>query len=112
MKPVGSMMKPEPSELTWRGRGRPGPRKSLNRSDSGEPGGRLGRPDTLAAGFSVWLVAMLTTVGRSCAERSAKLAGAPRTGTGCGATVVTGLAAGAASADRGRIAARRMLAGL
>src|SRR6201999_2321561 len=71
-----------------------------------------GRPDTLAAGFSVWLVAMLTTVGRSCAERSAKLAGAPRTGTGCGATVVTGFAAGAASADRGRIAARRMLAGL
>src|SRR5258706_13711451 len=42
----------------------------------------LGRPGALAAGFSVWVVAMLTTIGKRRAESSAKEAGAPRSGTG------------------------------
>src|SRR6266852_5961469 len=94
------MMKPEPSEVTWRGRLGPAPRKSLNRSASGEPGGMLGRPGAPGAGFKVWVVAMLTTVGSSRAAISAKDAGAPRTGTigagAAGAGRAGGLAGGAA----------------
>ena len=71
------MMKPEPSEVTWRGALGLGPRKFLNRSSSGEPGGRSGM--RLGGGaFRVWVVAILTTVGSSLAARSAKESGAGR----------------------------------
>src|SRR5665213_2582268 len=42
MKPAGSMMKPAPSDVTCLGRSALGPRKFLNRSSRGEPGGTLG----------------------------------------------------------------------
>src|SRR5215472_18127282 len=81
MYPLGSMMKPEPSDVTWRGALGLGPRRSLNKSSSGEPGGRFGM--ALCGGaLSVCVVAMLTTVGRSCADRSAKDSGAPRAAAG------------------------------
>src|ERR1043166_3497112 len=70
------MMNPEPSELTLRD-AFPCPRKSLNRSASGEPGGRLGTCP-LPEGFRLWVVAILTTMGSSLAERSANESGAPR----------------------------------
>ncbi len=54
-----------------------GPRKFLNRSSSGEPGGRLGMAWGGGA-FRVWVVAILTTVGSSLAARSAKESGAGR----------------------------------
>src|SRR5258708_8060226 len=71
------MMNPDPSEVTWRGALPFGPRRSLNRSSSGEPGGRLGRAPCADA-FSVCVVAIFTTVGKSCADRSAKESGVPR----------------------------------
>src|SRR3954469_11496236 len=75
------MMNPEPSEVTWRGRLELGPRKFLNRSSSGEPGGSCGM--LLGGGaFKVWLVEILTTVGRSLLTRSAKESGAGRAQTG------------------------------
>src|ERR1700723_2199856 len=75
------MMKPEPSEVTCWGALLLGPRKFLNRSCSGEPGGRLGMSWGGGA-FKVWEVAILTTVGNSLADRSAKESGAPRASTG------------------------------
>src|SRR6185295_14036897 len=75
------MMKPEPSEVTWRGRLELGPRKFLNRSSSGEPGGNCGM--VLGGGaFKVWLVEILTTVGNSLLTRSAKESGAGRAQAG------------------------------
>src|ERR1700689_4860648 len=76
MKPLGSITKPEPSEVTCRGALPLGPRKSLNRSSSGEPGGRSGI--CCAGALRVWEVEILTTVGNSLAARSAKESGAPR----------------------------------
>ncbi len=69
-------MKPEPSEVTWRGWPCFGPRKFLNRSSSGEPGGSCGMADCGGA-FRVWLVAMFTTVGSSRPARSAKESAPP-----------------------------------
>src|SRR5580658_5532834 len=75
------MMKPEPSDVTWRGVLDLGPRKFLNRSSSGEPGGRSGM--ALCGGaFRVWLVEILTTVGSSLSARSAKESGAGRAAAG------------------------------
>jgi len=83
MMPLGSMTKPDPSEVTLRG----GPllpcpflsRKSLNSSSNGDPGGNSGiwspSPDCCC---NVWVVAMLTTAGESFSARSAKLTGAER----------------------------------
>ena len=77
------MMKPEPSEVTWRGWLPRGPRKFLNRSSSGEPGGNCGM--ALGGGaFKVWLVEILTTVGSSLITRSAKESGAGRAVAGHG----------------------------
>src|SRR5579872_5917412 len=81
MKPVGSMTKPEPSDVTWRGFSPSGPRKFLNRSSRGEPGGTLGMAARGGA-FKVWEVAILTTVGSSLAARSAKESGAGRAAAG------------------------------
>src|SRR6185295_11637430 len=79
------MMKPEPSEVTWRGRLELGPRKFLNRSSSGEPGGSCGM--LLGGGaFKVWLVEILTTVGNSLVTRSAKESGAGRAIAGMAGT--------------------------
>src|SRR5476649_1116082 len=75
------MMKPEPSEVTWRGVLGLGPRKFLNRSSSGEPGGSCGMAFCGGA-FKVWLVEMLTTVGSSLPARSAKESGAGRAQAG------------------------------
>src|ERR1700722_10610212 len=77
MKPAASMIKPEPSDVTCLGRSALGPRKFLNRSSSGEPGGTLGMAEGGGA-FRVWVVAILTTVGISLAARSAKESGAGR----------------------------------
>src|ERR1700679_571733 len=77
MKPAGSMMKPEPSDVTCLGRPALGPRKFLNKSSSGEPGGTLGKAEGGGA-FKAWVVAILTTVGSSLAARSAKETGAGR----------------------------------
>src|SRR6185437_4380423 len=74
-------MKPEPSEVTWRGVFAFGPMKFLNRSSSGEPGGNLGISCGGGA-FSVCEVAILTTLGSSLADRSAKESGAPRAKAG------------------------------
>src|SRR6478736_1388532 len=71
------MMKPEPSEVTCRGWLGLGPRKFLNRSSSGEPGGSCGMVPCCGA-FRVWLVEMFTTVGSSLPARSAKESGAGR----------------------------------
>src|SRR5476649_1286126 len=78
------MMKPEPSEVTWRGVLDLGPRKFLNRSSSGEPGGSCGMAPCGGA-FRVWLVEMLTTLGSSLAARSAKESGAGRATAGAAA---------------------------
>src|SRR5271156_320121 len=75
------MMKPEPSDVTCWGALLLGPRKFLNRSSSGEPGGRLGMSCGGGA-FRVWEVAIFTTLGSSRAERSAKESGAPRAKAG------------------------------
>ena len=77
-------MKPDPSDVTWRGWLDLGPRKFLNRSSRGEPGGSCGT-DPGGGAFSVWLVEMLTTVGSSLAVRSAKESGAGRASTGAAA---------------------------
>src|SRR3954468_11238895 len=74
------MMKPEPSEVTCRGAFGLGPRKFLNRSSSGEPGGSCGMAFCVGA-FRVWLVEMFTTVGSSLSARSAKESGAGRAET-------------------------------
>src|ERR1051325_6789168 len=71
------MMKPEPSDVTWRGVLDLGPRKFLNRSSSGEPGGSCGMVFCDGA-FKVWLVEILTTEGSSLLARSAKESGAGR----------------------------------
>src|SRR5579871_399343 len=81
MNPWGSMIKPEPSEVTWRGFSPSGPRKFLNRSSSGDPGGTFGSA-ALGGAFSVWEVAILTTVGSSLEARSAKESGAGRAAAG------------------------------
>src|ERR1700761_8957448 len=81
MKPAGSMTKPDPSDVTWRGFSPSGPRKFLNRSSSGEPGGTLGMAARGGA-FKVWEVAILTTLGKSLEARSAKESGAGRAATG------------------------------
>src|SRR5882757_3424362 len=85
MKPEASMMKPDPSEVTWRGVLGLGPRKFLNRSSSGEPGGSCGMAPAGGA-FKVWLVEMLTTVGNSLPARSAKESGAGRAQAGIATT--------------------------
>src|SRR5690348_15196168 len=86
------MMKPEPSEVTWRGALGLGPRKFLNRSSSGEPGGSCGMAFCGGA-FKVWLVEILTTLGNSLLARSAKESGAGRAnralGTKAASTKVT-----------------------
>src|SRR3954467_3139113 len=74
------MMKPEPSEVTCRGAFGLGPRKFLNRSSSGEPGGSCGMAFCVGA-FRVWLVEMFTTVGSSLSVRSAKESGPDRAET-------------------------------
>src|ERR1700761_401009 len=71
------MTKPLPSDVTCWGRLACGPMKFLNRSSSGEPGGKDGMSCGGGA-FSVWEVAILTTLGSSLADRSAKESGAPR----------------------------------
>src|SRR3569833_1561294 len=71
------MMKQLPSEVAWRGWLPRGPRKFLNRSFSGESGGRSGMA-FLDGAFSVWKEEMFTTEGSSLAVRSAKLSGAGR----------------------------------
>src|SRR5882757_1651614 len=81
MKPEASMMKPDPSEVTWRGVLGLGPRKFLNKSSSGEPGGSCGVAFCGGA-FKVWLVEMLTTVGSSLPAKSAKESGAGRAQAG------------------------------
>src|SRR5579871_3886064 len=75
------MMKPEPSEVTCRGAFGLGPRKFLNKSSSGEPGGNCGMALCIGA-FKVWLVEMFTTVGSSLSARSAKESGAGRAKAG------------------------------
>src|SRR3569832_936914 len=75
------MMKPEPSDVTWRGLLGLGPRKFLNRSSSGEPGGNCGMAFCGGA-FKVWLVEILTTVGSSRLASSAKESGAARAQAG------------------------------
>src|SRR6185312_11380174 len=75
------MMKPEPSEVTCRGALGLGPRKFLNRSSRGEPGGNCGMVLRDGA-FKVWLVEMFTTVGNSLPARSAKESGAGRAAAG------------------------------
>src|SRR4051794_32882717 len=75
------MMKPLPSEVTCWGVLLLGPRKFLNRSSSGEPGGSLGMSCGGGA-LRVWEVAILTTLGNNRAERSAKESGAPRARAG------------------------------
>src|SRR3954462_14334843 len=82
------MMKPEPSEVTWRGALGLGPRKFLNRSSSGEPGGNCGMAFCGGA-FKVWLVLILTTVGKSLFARAAKESGAGRAKTAGGAKVIS-----------------------
>src|SRR5471030_551599 len=81
MKPAGSMMKPDPNDVTCWGALLLGPRKFLNKSSSGEPGGRAGMSCGGGA-FRVWEVAILTTLGSSLADRSAKESGAPRAKAG------------------------------
>src|SRR3954454_22430429 len=82
------MMKPEPSEVTWRGLLDLGPRKFLNRSSSGEPGGSCGMAFCGGA-FKVWLVEILTTVGNSRLASSAKESGAARARTAVGTSVAS-----------------------
>src|SRR3954465_13397355 len=74
------MTKPEPNDVTCRGVVALGPRKFLNRSANGEPGGSCGI--CWLGAFKVWEVEMLTTVGSNFAERSAKDSGAPRAHAG------------------------------
>src|SRR4051812_34258745 len=81
------MMKPEPSDVTWRGVLDLGPRKFLNRSSSGEPGGNCGMAFWDGA-FRVWLVEILTTVGSSLLASSAKESGAARAKAGVAAISV------------------------
>src|SRR5580693_892209 len=76
MKPAGSITKPDPSEVTRCGALDLGPRKFLNKSSSGEPGGRSGI--CCGEALRVWEVAIFTTDGSSLAARSAKESGAPR----------------------------------
>src|SRR5215469_16709832 len=94
------MTKPEPSEVTWRGALERGPRKFLNKSSSGEPGGSWGMAPCGGA-FSVWLVEILTTVGKSLSARSAKESGAGLAPAGSGT-------ANAASA-KNRVLAKKAL---
>ena len=54
-----------------------GPKKFLNKSSRGEPGGNCGMAFCGGA-FKVWLVLILTTVGKSLLARSAKESGAGR----------------------------------
>src|SRR4051812_27513742 len=91
------MMNPEPSDVTFFGTFC-GPRKSLNRSCSGEFGGRS---MPTCCDFSVWLVAMFTTVGSSLPARSAKESGAGRAKT-CGAKLPAATATKPASASPAR----------
>src|ERR1051325_7441387 len=74
------MMKPDPNEVVRRGASVRGPRKFLNRSAKGEPGGRSG--NCCAGAFRVWEVAILTTVGSNLSARSAKESGAGRAKAG------------------------------
>src|SRR5690242_21545446 len=71
------MTKPEPNEVTWRGVLDLGPRKFLNKSSNGEPGGSCGMAFCGGA-FKVWLVEILTTVGSNRLASSAKESGAAR----------------------------------
>src|ERR1044071_5513070 len=82
------MMKPEPSEVTRRGELGLGPRKFLNKSSSGEPGGNCGMAFCGGA-FKVWLVLMFTTVGKSLFARSAKESGAGRARIAVGAKLTS-----------------------
>src|SRR5437660_2957192 len=83
------MMKPEPSEVDLRGwasgrppLGTPRSKKSRKNSSKGEPGGNCGTSGPARSrprsDFSVCVVDMLTTEGRSCSASSAKLSGAGR----------------------------------
>src|ERR1051326_2588168 len=74
------MMKPDPNEVVRRGASVRGPRKFLNRSASGEPGGRSG--NCCAGTLRVWEGAILTTVGSNLSARSAKESGAGRAKAG------------------------------
>ena len=62
-----------------------GPEEILEQVVQRRAGRQFGKPGVLVSGLRVWVVAMLTTIGRRRAERSAKEAGAPRTGTISGA---------------------------
>src|ERR1019366_8296290 len=84
------MMKPDPSEVTCLGVA-PGLRKFLNRSSSGEPGGNCGM-SWRGGAFRVWEVAILTTLGSSLADRSAKESGAPRAKAGVASNTSKGTA--------------------
>ena len=78
--PSAEMMKPEPSDCAsrvcgWACPPPSPPLRRLNSSAKGVPAKGLFCTSTR------WRVAILTTAGWSCAVRSAKLAGAPATGT-------------------------------
>src|SRR5580692_7230217 len=77
MRPDGSIMKPEPSDVTWRGADLSFC-KFLNRSASGEPGGRSGSASCSLDGFKVCVVDTFTTDGKSLFERSENESGAGR----------------------------------
>src|ERR1041385_3868234 len=83
------MMNPEPRDVTCLGTFC-GPRKSLNKSCNGELGGRSRL--TRGPDFNVWVVAILTTVGRSLFARSANDSGAGRAKAADGASVAAGKA--------------------
>src|SRR5882762_4904401 len=83
------MMKPDPSEVALRGcasgrppLGTPRSKKSRKNSSKGEPGGNCGTSGPARSrprsDFSVCVVEMLTTEGRSFSASSAKLSGAGR----------------------------------
>ena len=97
--PLASTMKPEPSDCARRGRcgcsgppwGPPGRlrlKKSRKNSSKGLPGGACGMSGAsgrLARAWTLWVVEMLTTAGRSWRASGAKEEGASRIGTACGA---------------------------
>src|SRR5260221_1584447 len=82
-RPEESMMRLEPSEVARRGcasgrcwpRGRFLSRKSLKNSSKGEPGGNCGISGRCRSAFSVCVVEMLTTAGRSLDASSEKPSG-------------------------------------
>src|SRR5207247_4929920 len=73
--PSGSMMKPEPSPITSRGRAF-GPPNWRKKNSKGDPGGISGGRSAVAPALGWWTEEMLTTAGVTFSAKGAKLSGA------------------------------------